>query len=108
MEKIELAFAAGQPAACRALAGVVGSGDLEVLLEPNAAGSTAVAITTSVDGMATFWQAVLQRIFGAGDLPASRIEINDFGATPGVVRLRIEQALETVAGGSGERRQDEH
>jgi malonate decarboxylase delta subunit len=27
-------------------------------------------------------------------LPAARIEINDSGATPGVVRMRIEQAFE--------------
>ncbi len=107
MEKIQLEFPAGQPAARRALAGVVGSGDLEVLLEPNAAGSTAVSITTSVDGMGAVWQAVLQRIFGARALPAARIEINDFGATPGVVRLRIEQALETVAGNAGERGHDD-
>jgi malonate decarboxylase delta subunit len=33
-------------------------------------------------------------MFAGADLPAVRIEINDCGATPGVVRMRIEQALE--------------
>ena len=100
MEKMKLEFPAGQPAPGRALAGVVGSGDLEVLLEPNAAGTTAVSVTTSVDGMGRVWEALLARIFGSAELPAARIEINDFGATPGVVRLRIEQALEDVSSAS--------
>ncbi|NOZ15886.1 MAG: malonate decarboxylase acyl carrier protein, partial [Betaproteobacteria bacterium] len=29
--------------------------------------------------------------------PAAKITINDFGATPAVVRLRLEQALEALA-----------
>jgi malonate decarboxylase delta subunit len=33
-------------------------------------------------------------MFGADRLPAVRVEINDCGATPGVVRMRVEQALE--------------
>jgi malonate decarboxylase delta subunit len=38
-------------------------------------------------------------VFGTGSLPAARIEINDNGATPGVVRMRIEQAFEEAAQG---------
>ena len=86
----------GQPAAGRAVAGVVASGDLEVLLEANAANRTVVNITTSVDGMGRVRNAVLDRIFGDGSLPAARLEINDSGATPGVVRMRIGQVLEQV------------
>ncbi len=56
METIVLEFPAGQPAAGRAVAGVVASGDLEVLLEANAANRTVVNITTSVDGMGRVWQ----------------------------------------------------
>jgi malonate decarboxylase delta subunit len=37
---------------------------------------------------------LLDRIFTTGLLPAARIEINDCGATPGVVRMRIEQAFD--------------
>ena len=94
MEKIVHQFPAGAPAARRALAGVVGSGDLEVLLEPNAAGATTVSVSTSVNGKGPVWQALLARVFGSGLLPAARIEINDCGATPGVVRMRLEQAFE--------------
>jgi malonate decarboxylase delta subunit len=94
MERLEYEFAAGQPAAGRTVSGVVSSGDLEVLLEPAPAGRTHVAVQTSVDGYGATWQALLERVFGAGTLPAARIEINDNGATPGVVRMRIEQAYE--------------
>jgi len=103
MERINLEFPAGKPARRSALAGVVGSGDLEVLLEPNGAGSTAVSITTSVDGMGRIWEAVLTRILTAAPLPAAKIEINDFGATPGVVRMRIEQAFEELDAAGGTR-----
>ena len=96
MEKIEYDYPAGAPAARRVLTGVVGSGDLEVLLEPHDAGRTTVAVNTSVDGMKQVWGALLARIFASAELPACKIEINDFGATPGVVRIRIEQALEAL------------
>jgi malonate decarboxylase delta subunit len=94
MEKLQFEFAAGQPAAGRAVTGVVSSGDLEVLLEPRNDGRTSVAVQTSVDGYGANWRALLERVFAAGALPAARIEINDSGATPGVVRMRIEQAFE--------------
>jgi len=94
MEKLNYTFAAGAPAAGRAVTGVVSSGDLEVLLEPGDNGSTTVAVQTSVDGYGHNWTALLERVLGPGTLPAARIEINDNGATPGVVRMRIEQAFE--------------
>ncbi len=97
MEKLTYEFAAGQSAPGRTVSGVVASGDLEVLLEPGGAGRTTVAVQTSVDGYGNTWTALLERLFGAGSLPAARIEINDNGATPGVVRMRIEQAYEQVA-----------
>jgi malonate decarboxylase delta subunit len=96
MEKIVCEFPAAKPAQRRVIAGVVGSGDLEVLLEPNIEGSTTVSVNTSVDGMRKTWEALLTRIFTAAHLPAAKIEINDCGATPGVVRMRIEQAFEEL------------
>jgi malonate decarboxylase delta subunit len=73
--------------------GVVGSGDLEVLLEPSDQPTAQVRVRTSVDGYAPVWKAVLDRFF-AGFEQAARVEINDFGATPGTVTLRLEQAAE--------------
>ena len=94
MEQLQYEFVAGPPAAGRSLAGVVSSGDLEVLLEPKAGGSSTVRVNTSVDGFGAVWQALLSRVFADPALPAAAIEINDSGATPGVVRMRIEQAFE--------------
>lgn len=97
MERMTYQYAAGPSAARRALAGVVGSGDLEVLLEPLPAGRSTIVITTSVNGMGRRWESVLTRLFADAALPAAHIEINDCGATPGVVRLRLEQAFEEAA-----------
>lgn len=84
---------ATQPVSRRAHVGVVGSGDLEVLLEPSPDAAAHVVVRTSVDGFDEVWEAALERFFARHDVAAS-IEINDFGATPGVVALRLEQALE--------------
>ena len=55
METRDYTFPAGQPAAGRALAGIVGSGDLEVLLQPGSDGVTRIVVNTSVDGKGTVW-----------------------------------------------------
>lgn len=94
MEVLTFTYAAGKPCLHRALVGCVGSGDLEVLLEPANEGSLHIQVTTSVDGSGARWQHLFDRMFSEQQMPAAKLEINDFGATPGVVRLRIEQALE--------------
>ncbi len=93
MEKIELKYSAARKVPARSHVGVVGSGDLEVLLEPAAGEGAYVLIRTSVDGFGDTWKAVLDRFFARYD-GAARIEINDAGATPGSVMLRLEQAVE--------------
>jgi len=75
MEQREYTFAAGLPATGRALAGVVGSGDLEVLLQPHQAGITLIVVNTSVDGKGAVWDALLARVFGGEPLPAASIII---------------------------------
>ncbi|WP_297908500.1 malonate decarboxylase subunit delta [Thiomonas sp.] len=92
MENLEFEFRAEHPVAQRAHVGVVGSGDLEILIEP-ADASARVQVCTSVDGYGEIWRRVLQRFFERHPVAAS-LRINDFGATPGVVALRLEQALE--------------
>ncbi|MNG09414.1 Malonate decarboxylase acyl carrier protein [compost metagenome] len=77
--------------------GCVGSGDLEVLLEPGIAGTLTIQVVTSVNGSGPRWQQLFQRLFDGQSLPALNIDIHDFGATPGVVRLRLEQGLEEIA-----------
>jgi malonate decarboxylase delta subunit len=98
VQTLNFAYPAGAPAASRALAGVVGSGDLEVLLEPGQSGRSTVAVVTSVDGANDIWTAVIDRIFADETQPAVALEISDSGATPAVVRLRIAQAMENADG----------
>lgn len=93
MEQLEFAYPAKQQLAKRAHVGVVGSGDLEVLMEPLNGDRAYVSVQTSVEGYRDTWQAVLDRFFSKYEL-AARIEINDAGATPGSVLLRLEQAVE--------------
>jgi malonate decarboxylase acyl carrier protein len=95
MEKLTFVYPARGVLAARAHVGVVASGDLEVLLEPSSSAESRVTVTTSVDGFGTVWKSVLDRFFGRFDAAAS-VEINDFGATPGLVMLRLEQAAEKV------------
>lgn len=93
MEILEFDYPAHTKANGRGCVGVVGSGDLEVLLEPANTVCSRVRVRTSVQGFATTWKAVLDRFFSHHD-EAVYIEINDAGATPGTVTLRLEQALE--------------
>ena len=95
MERIEFNYPAKRKVSGRAHVGIVGSGDLEVLLEPADSANSRVLIRTSVDGFRDTWKAVLDRFFAKYD-GAVRIEINDAGATPGSVQLRLEQAVEAL------------
>ena len=93
METLKFEFDATDRPGSRAHVGVVGSGDLEVLLEPTGADRAEVVVRTSVDGYGEVWSNVLERFFARHPVAAS-IEINDFGATPGVVALRLAQVVE--------------
>ena len=96
MEKIDFGYPAAKPRiTSRAHVGVVGSGDMEVLMEPAQSEGAQVSITTSVDGFQDSWKAVFDRFFSKFD-GAVRIQINDAGATPGSVLLRLEQAVEVT------------
>ena len=96
MEQIEFDYpAAKRRITKRAHVGVVGSGDMEVLMEPASNGGAHVSITTSVNGFQDSWKAVFDRFFSKFD-GAVKIQINDAGATPGSVLLRLEQAVEVI------------
>jgi malonate decarboxylase delta subunit len=92
MEQIEFNYPAKRKVPKRAHVGMVGSGDLEVLLEPAEDEVARVFIRTSVDGFCDIWKSVLDRFFTKYD-GAARIQINDAGATPGSVQLRLQQAV---------------
>ncbi|WP_118181684.1 malonate decarboxylase subunit delta [Paraburkholderia phosphatilytica] len=95
MEHLTFDYPAQRTVTTRAHVGVVGSGDLEVLLSPADAQTAHVIVRTSVDGYSHIWKSVLDRFFTRYD-GAALIEINDFGATPGVVALRLAEAVEAA------------
>jgi malonate decarboxylase delta subunit len=95
MQTLNYHFPASAAAPRAVHIGVVASGDLEILLQPPVGEEPTdlltVRVRTSVDGFDTVWRQVLERFFGRTAL-AGRWELNDFGATPGVVNLRLQQA----------------
>ena len=101
MERLEYRFTGGRtlgPATAR-LVGVVGSGNLEVLVESAALdGACTVEINTAAEGFGAIWKAVVADFFERHPLGNVRISINDNGATPAIVSLRLDQAAEEFAG----------
>jgi malonate decarboxylase delta subunit len=101
MQILEYRFPASRTTRRRTHIGVVASGDLEVLLDETPDADVAdVRVRTSVDGFDTVWHATLQRFFMHTPL-SGRWELNDFGATPAVVTLRLRQAAEAAADEAG-------
>ncbi|MFC5460968.1 malonate decarboxylase acyl carrier protein [Massilia niabensis] len=102
METLHFRFENGrrQLAAQPQLVGVVSSGNLEVLIEPAPlAGGCEIEIRTAANGFGPTWQAVMADFHDRWQLTDTRICINDMGATPAVVSLRLDQAAETMTGG---------
>ncbi|CAK6495249.1 Malonate decarboxylase acyl carrier protein [Pantoea sp. Nvir] len=97
MEHITLSFPANRTFSGRALAGVVGSGDMEVLFTAAEGQTLSIDITTSLDNSDARWKALFDRLSLINGLPAGQLVIHDFGATPGVARIRIEQVFEEVS-----------
>lgn len=83
------------------LVGVVSSGNLEVLIEPaDLGGACSVEIKTAAHGFGPIWEAVIGDFNKRWQLKDTRISINDMGATPAVVSLRLDQAVESMAEGA--------
>lgn len=103
MESLKFEFHGGQAAnsaPAATLVGVVGSGNLEVLVErQDLGGACTVEVLTAATGFGPIWQAVLNDFFERHPLADVRISINDVGATPAVVSLRLDQAVESFLGG---------
>jgi malonate decarboxylase delta subunit len=74
-----------------ALVGVVASGNLEVLLERQEGDHCDVHIETSVPGFASLWRAVVEYFVTRAAPGGLRISINDCGARPDTVSLRLLQ-----------------
>jgi malonate decarboxylase delta subunit len=95
LETLDYRFTGQRPAGAFApvLVGVVGSGNLEILLEPAAGSDCTVHLETSARGFGAIWEAVLRDFHQRHGLAGVRISINDMGATPAVVSLRLDQAV---------------
>ena len=76
--------------------GVVSSGDMEVLFCSNNTTTLDVTVKTSVDNSEKRWEALLGRIADFNSVPAGTLLVHDFGASPGVARLRIEQTFDAA------------
>ena len=103
MEKLHYEFA-GQRAPghfAPVLVGVVGSGNLEVMIEPKPQSTACrIDITTSARGFAPIWQAVVNDFQARHGLAGVTLSINDMGATPAVVSLRLDQAAAALPAAS--------
>ena len=63
-----------------------------------AAAHAQVRVRTSVEGFDEVWQATLERFFARTPV-LGNWELNDAGATPALVTLRMEQAAEATGSG---------
>ena len=87
-------------AAPSVVVGVVASGNLEVMVEATPGAGCTIDVTTTARGFDAVWAAVLADFHGRAGLGGVRISINDVGATPAVVSLRLDQALEEFRAGA--------
>jgi malonate decarboxylase delta subunit len=78
----------------QAITGVNASGNLEVLVErvlPD--NECSVEVATAVDGFRDLWQAVIAAFFERSAPGGLRFSINDGGARPETVTLRLMQGM---------------
>ena len=80
--------------------GVVGSGDLEILMEKKEQeGKFTVRVITPVKGYDQVWEKVLEKFSNETGIGNVSMEINDNNGTPFVVSLRLKQAWREAGGG---------
>ena len=100
MEKLSFTMKAARPAGGtrrQVLTGVVASGNLEVLAERVLAADTcAVEIATAAHGFGPVWQAVVADFVARRAAGGLRLSINDGGARPDTVALRLAQAVRLI------------
>jgi malonate decarboxylase delta subunit len=104
MERLHYRFNGGHRSATgpAQLVGVVGSGNLEVLIEAAPLhGGCEVSVSTSVRGYDAIWEAVVADFFARHALADISISINDNGATPAIVALRLDQAVAEFIAAAG-------
>lgn len=82
------------------LVGVVGSGNAEVLIEPNVEKNKChVHVNTSASGFGETWKRVISDFVERNALGGIDVYVNDGGASPAVISLRLDQAAAEYKGG---------
>jgi malonate decarboxylase delta subunit len=84
-----------------AITGVNASGNLEVLVErvlPDR--ECSVEVATAVTGFREVWEAVIQEFFARRSPGGLRFSINDGGARPDTVTLRLMQSVQLMEEGT--------
>jgi len=75
--------------------GVASSGNLEVLVESGEPADTCrIEVNTPAEGFRDIWNAVLSDFVERQPVGGLHVTVNDAGATPAVVSLRLDQAIE--------------
>lgn len=83
------------------IAGVVGSGNMEVLIERgDDPEHVSFSVETSIDGFRRSWEASFEDFAHHRALGGAKVTIHDQGAVPAVVQLRLRQAFDKVDGGA--------
>lgn len=81
----------------QALVGVVASGNLEVLVERALQPDTCtVDIATPVRGFEPVWKAVVEDFVARRPVGGLRFSVNDGGARPDMVSLRLAQGARSI------------
>ena len=83
----------------QAITGVNASGNLEIMVErvlPDR--ECLVDVKTAVTGFRPIWQAVIQEFFERSSPGGLRFSINDGGARPDTVTLRLMQSVQLIEG----------
>ncbi|MGV0998060.1 MAG: malonate decarboxylase acyl carrier protein [Fluviibacter sp.] len=96
MEKINLRVNSAPAMVSRdaSLCGVVGSGNLEILFRKGDAKDACLfEVNTSANGFSSTWESVLHDFAENNAVGGLSVAINDMGATPAVVTLRLGQGL---------------
>ena len=100
MEKLSFDLAApNAPTGTRpmALVGVVASGNLEILLERGGTpGRCIIEVNTDAHGFQPLWEAVTADFVARRAAGGLRIAINDGGARPDTVSLRLAQGVRSI------------
>jgi|SRR5271165_6737226 len=81
----------------QALAGVVASGNLEILAERNLPpGTCTIDIATAAHGFGAVWEAVVKDFVARHATGGLRLSVNDGGARPDTVMLRLAQTVRLI------------